>query len=146
MLVFMKKRFLVDNFSWRSLTWIRLGSDTMVYAENKHTSPRSDERSTPKGWIRGNAKIGPVLEVNGYVSIWNWNKNWCMKNDGSQSWIAISRAMNKLPQETAKSIHYEEVTAVTGRPVATIHSVIISTLNDCCANRSADVERHSCRW
>ena len=27
------------------------------------TLPRDDESSTPKGWIRGDTKIGPVLEV-----------------------------------------------------------------------------------
>ena len=29
----------------------------------EYTLPRDDESSTPKGWIRGNTKIGPVLEV-----------------------------------------------------------------------------------
>ena len=29
----------------------------------EHTLPRSDESSQPKGWIQGNTKIGPVLEV-----------------------------------------------------------------------------------
>ena len=46
-----------------------------------------------------------------------------MKNDGSQSWIVISRWMNKyvneLPEENGESIHYEEATTGTGRPVAT---------------------------
>ena len=33
----------------------------------------------PKGWIRGNMRIGPVLEVTTSFSalqIWNWNSNW----------------------------------------------------------------------
>ena len=72
-------------------------------------------------------------------------KNDYLKNDGSQSWIVISRGMNKyvndLLEENGKSIHNEEVTATTGRPVAdktdgTIHSIIIFTLNDRCANQS----------
>ena len=29
----------------------------------EYTSPRDDKRSKPKGWIRGNTKIGPVSEV-----------------------------------------------------------------------------------
>ena len=29
----------------------------------EYTLPREDEASQPKGWIRGNTKIGPVLEV-----------------------------------------------------------------------------------
>ena len=29
----------------------------------EYTLPREDEASQPKGWIQGNTKIGPVLEV-----------------------------------------------------------------------------------
>ena len=45
-----------------------------------------------------------------------------MKNDGSQSWIVSSRGKNKyvneLPEENEKSIHCEEVTTGTVKPVA----------------------------
>ena len=29
----------------------------------EYTSPRDEKSTDPKGWIRGNTKIGPVLEV-----------------------------------------------------------------------------------
>ena len=29
----------------------------------EYTLPRDDKSNDPKGWIRGNTKIGPVLEV-----------------------------------------------------------------------------------
>ena len=29
----------------------------------EYTLPRDEEASQPKGWIKGNTKIGPVLEV-----------------------------------------------------------------------------------
>ena len=29
----------------------------------EYTLPREEETSQPKGWIQGNTKIGPVLEV-----------------------------------------------------------------------------------
>ena len=29
----------------------------------EYTLPRDDDASRPRGWIRGNTKIGPVLEV-----------------------------------------------------------------------------------
>ena len=29
----------------------------------EYTLPRDEDTSEPKGWIRGNTKIGPVLEV-----------------------------------------------------------------------------------
>ena len=30
---------------------------------HEYTLPRDEKLSDPKGWIRGNTKIGPVLEV-----------------------------------------------------------------------------------
>ena len=32
-------------------------------ASREYTLPRDDEASQPRGWIQGNTKIGPVLEV-----------------------------------------------------------------------------------
>ena len=36
---------------------------TDAAACREYTLPRDEEASQPKGWIRGNTKIGPVLEV-----------------------------------------------------------------------------------
>ena len=36
---------------------------TDAVACREYTFPRDEETSEPKGWIRGNTKIGPVLEV-----------------------------------------------------------------------------------
>ena len=36
---------------------------TIAVACREYTLPRDEEASEPKGWIRGNTKIGPVLEV-----------------------------------------------------------------------------------
>ena len=64
----------------------------------EYTLPR-DEKSDPKGWIRGNTKIGPVLEVTtSYLQgkyvvelrIESANK------DNSHSWVRISHGLNKL--------------------------------------------------
>ena len=55
--------------------------------------------SDPKGWIRGNTKIGPVLEVTTRylqrkygveIRIESVNK------DNSHSWVRISHGLNKL--------------------------------------------------
>ena len=35
----------------------------------EHTLPRDDQASQPKGWFRGNMRIGPVLEVTTVFSI-----------------------------------------------------------------------------
>ena len=59
----------------------------------EYTLPRSDESSQPKGWIQGNTKIGPVLEVTTSclygkhgveIRIRSLNK------DNTQSWARIS--------------------------------------------------------
>ena len=61
--------------------------------------PRDEKSSDPKGWIRGNTKIGPVLEVTtSYlqgkygveIGIESINKG------NSHSWVRISHGLNKL--------------------------------------------------
>ena len=63
------------------------------------TLPRDEKSSDPKGWIRENTKIGPVLEVTtSYlqgkygveIGIESVNK------DKSHSWVRISQGLNKL--------------------------------------------------
>ena len=55
-------------------------------------------------------------------------------------------------RNTSKSIHSLRRSdhgcgeARCDKTVGTIHCTIIFALNDCCADRSAEVERHSCRW
>ena len=65
----------------------------------EYTLPRDEKSTYPKGWIRGNTKIGPVLEVtNSYlqgeygveIRIESVNK------DNSHSWVRISHGLNKL--------------------------------------------------
>ena len=65
----------------------------------EYTLPRDDESTDPEGWIRGNTKIGPVLEVTtSYlqgkhgveIRIESVNK------DNSHSWVRISHGLNKL--------------------------------------------------
>ena len=65
----------------------------------EYTLPRDESLTEPKGWIRGNTKIGPVLEVTicclqgkygVEVRIESKNKNH------SHSWIRTSHGLNKL--------------------------------------------------
>ena len=65
----------------------------------ENTALQDEERSQPKGWIRGNTEVGPVLEVK--VTHHSYHigieiKIDSMKNDGSQFWTVISRGMNKI--------------------------------------------------
>ena len=65
----------------------------------EHTLPREDEASQPKGWIQGNTKIEPVLEVatsclqgkHGVeVRILSLNR------DNTHSWVRISHGSNNF--------------------------------------------------
>ena len=68
----------------------------------EYTLPRDEKSSDPKGWIRGNTKIGPVLEVTASylqskfgvkIRIESVNK------DNSHSWVRISQGLNKLVKD-----------------------------------------------
>ena len=65
----------------------------------EYTLPRDESSSEPKGWIRGNTKIGPVLEV---TNCCLQSKNGVeirivsMNKDHSHSWVRISHGLNKL--------------------------------------------------
>ena len=72
----------------------------------EYTLPRDEQSSDPKGWLRGNTKIGPVLEVtisylqgeHGVVMrIENLNK------DNSHSRVRISHGLNKLVTDSSNN-------------------------------------------
>ena len=64
----------------------------------EYTLPRDDQSSQPKGWIQGNTRIGPVLEV---TTSYMYGKHgieiriWSVGQDNSQSWVRISYGTNK---------------------------------------------------
>ena len=64
----------------------------------EYTLPRDDESSQPRGWIQGNSRIGPVLEV---TTSYLWDKYgieiriWSLSQDNSHSWVRISHGANK---------------------------------------------------
>ena len=59
----------------------------------EYTLHRDDPASQPKGWIQGNMRIGPVLEV---TTSFQYGKHgieiriWSVGQDNSQSWVRIS--------------------------------------------------------
>ena len=66
------------------------GEQFYAKACREYTLPRSDGSSQPRGWIQGNTKIGPVLEVTTSclhgkygveVRIWSFNEY------NSHSWV-----------------------------------------------------------
>ena len=71
--------------------------NTVVCRE--YTLPREDSTSQPKGWIQGNTKIGPVVEVTTSclqgkhgvdISIMS------LSRDNTHSWVSISHGSNKF--------------------------------------------------
>ena len=69
----------------------------------EYTLPRDDEASQPRGWIQGNTKIGPVLEVTTSclhgkhgVEI----KIWSLSGDNTHSSVRISHGSNKFVMDS----------------------------------------------
>ena len=65
----------------------------------EYTLPRDDGSSQPKGWIQGNTKIGPVLEVTTSCLQGKYGVEIRIKSmhkDNSHSWVRISHGLNKL--------------------------------------------------
>ena len=72
---------------------------TESVACREHTLPRDEKSSDPKGWIRGNTKIGCVLEVTtsclqGECGVENRIES--VGKDHSHSWVRISHGLGGL--------------------------------------------------
>ena len=65
----------------------------------EYTLPRDDGSSQPRGWIQGNTRIGPVLEI---TTSYLYGKDgieiriWSLRKDYSHSWVRISHGSNKF--------------------------------------------------
>ena len=65
----------------------------------EYTLPRDEDTSEPKGWIRGNTKIGPVLEVTNCCLQGKYGvgiRIESVNKDTSHSWVRISHGLIKL--------------------------------------------------
>ena len=81
--------------------------DKLMGSCREKTSPRSDEPSQVKAWIRGVTKIGPVLEVT--VSYHQGRHGVEIKieslfRDRTVSWVRIVNGINKYVTETSGEI------------------------------------------
>ena len=64
----------------------------------EYTLPRDDRASQPKGWIRGNMRIGLVLEVTTSFQNFKYGieiRIWSVNQDNSHSWVRISNGTVK---------------------------------------------------
>ena len=74
----------------------------------EYTVPRDEELSEPKGWIRGNTKIGPVLEVTTSCLKGKYGVEIRIKSvnkDNSHSRVRISHGLNKLVTDLSNKEH-----------------------------------------
>ena len=65
----------------------------------EYTLPRDDDASQPRGWIQGNTKIGPVMEVT--TSFLHGKHGveiriMSLSRDNTDSWVRISHGSNKF--------------------------------------------------
>ena len=59
----------------------------------EYTLPRDDQASQPKGWIQGNMRIGPVLDVTTSFQHFKYGieiRIESVNQDSSHSWVRIS--------------------------------------------------------
>ena len=76
-----------------------IGVQFFARACREYTLPRNDESSQPKGWIQGNTKIGPVLQVTTSCLYGEHGveiRIWSLSEDSTQSWVRISHGSNKF--------------------------------------------------
>ena len=72
---------------------------TDLVACREYTLPRDEDSSEPKGWIRGNTKIGHALEVTLCCSQGKYGveiRIESVNKDNSHSWSRISHGLKKL--------------------------------------------------
>ena len=63
----------------------------------EYTLPRDEKSTDTKGWIRGNTKIGPVLEVTTSYLQGKYGVEIRIESvDNYHSWVRISHGLNKL--------------------------------------------------
>ena len=98
------------------------GPGEMRNLRREYTLPRSGEASRVRGWILGNTKIGPVLDVKVYIHQKRFGIEIMVESlfrDRTVSWVRIVNGINKCVTEASETIHLENVEhRVTGKLVA----------------------------
>ena len=75
------------------------GEQFYAVACREYTLPREDGSSQPRGWIKGNTKIGPVLEVTTSCLHGKYGveiRIISLNRDNTDSWVRISHGSKKL--------------------------------------------------
>ena len=84
----------------------------MQTACQEYTHSRNRTTSRPRGWIRSNTKIGPVLDVKLYPHEGRFCVDIMIEslfNDRTVSWVRIVNGINKCVKVTSEEIPTENV-------------------------------------
>ena len=76
----------------------------------EYTLPRSEEACRVRGWILGNTKIGPVLDVKVCLHRRRYDIEIMIESlfrDGTVSWVRIVNGVDKYVSETSETISLE---------------------------------------
>ena len=79
------------------------GEQFYAMACRAYTLPRNDGSSQPKGWIQGNTKIGPVLEVTTRCLFGKHGveiRICSLSEDNTHSWVRLSHGSNKFVMDS----------------------------------------------
>ena len=86
------------------------------------TLPQNEKASRAKGWILGDTKIGPVLDVKVRLHQDRYGIEMLIESlfrDGTASWVRIVNGINKFVTETSETISLANAEhRAAGRPVA----------------------------
>ena len=99
-----------DTSDFRQFSSVACREYTLQY-----TLPRDDSASQPKGWIQGNMRIGPVLEVTTSFQHFKYGIEILIESvnkDSSHSWVRISYGTVKYVIESIE----EENTEIPADP------------------------------
>ena len=121
------------------------------------TLPRDEKSTDPKGWIRGNTKIGPVLEVTTSYLQGNYGveiRIESVNKDNSHSWVRISHGVNKLVTDLIDKENATTIPWNLAKPAKTYPGIILrqhrtdrklmGLLREQCAEWKKGHLRHCC--
>ena len=83
---------------------------TESVACREYTLPRDEKSCDPKGWIRGNTKFGPVLEVTTSYLQGKYGveiRIESVNKDSSHPWVQISHGWNKLVTDLSNNKEHD---------------------------------------
>ena len=81
---------------------------TESVACREYTLPRDENSSDPKGWVRGNTEIGPLLEVTTCYLQGKYGVEIRLESvnkDHSHSWVRMSHGLNKFVTDLSNKEH-----------------------------------------